>query len=132
MVRKNAAFSGHESGAEEIGANFGCAPLQGIHRIAVAIVKRLAVRIDSTVTQGTAGSPVDEGHGHMNETYTWRVSANHRFRGLRFGLHAFQAGSGFLEFLAKRGDFAWFGVRDFLAQLICMLLKLLLLLENIR
>jgi len=89
MVRKNAAFSGHESGAEEISANFGCAPLQGIHRIAVAIVKRLAVRIDSAVSQGAARSAVDKGHGNVDEAHARRVGTNHFFRGLRLGFHTF-------------------------------------------
>src|SRR6266849_4541175 len=67
----------------------------------------------------------------MKEAHAWRISSDHFFRGLRLGLHAFEPGGCFLELLAKRGHVAGFGARDFLAQLIRLLLELLLLLENI-
>src|SRR5260370_14493683 len=61
----------------------------------------------------------------------WAVSADHFCRGLRLGFPALELGGRFLELLAKRGHVARFGARDFLAQLIRLLLELLLLRENI-
>src|SRR5207245_1194940 len=89
MSRKNAAFSGHESGAEEISANFRRATFQRIDGVTITVVKRLAIRIDPAVPQGASRGPVHEGHGHVDEAHAWRVSTNHLFRGLRFALHAF-------------------------------------------
>src|SRR5467141_4473645 len=131
VIGENAAFADDESGAKEIRANFGCAAFQRIHRIAITVVERLAIRIDPAVTQRAAGSAVDERDGYMEEAHAWRISADHFFSGLRLGLHAFEPGGRFLELLAKCGHVAGPGTRDFLAQLIRLLLELMLLLENI-
>jgi hypothetical protein len=130
MIGENAAFADDESGAEEIRANFRCAAFQGINRVAIAVVERLAIRIDPALTQRAAGGPVDEGDGYMEETHAWRISADYIFRGLRIGLHAFEPGGCLLKLLAKCGHVAGPGARDFLSQLIRLLLEPLFLLEN--
>ena len=131
VIGENAAFADDESGAEEIRANFGCAAFQRIHRVAITVVERLAIRIDPAIAQRAAGSPVDERNGYMQEAHAWRISTDHFFRGLRLVLHAFEPGGRFFELLAKCGHVAGPGARDFLAQFIRLLLELVLLLENI-
>ncbi len=82
MIGEYAARANDKSRAKKISANFRCTPLQCINRVAIAIVERLAVRIDSPVAQGTTRSPVDEGDRHVYKTHAWRVRTNHFFSGL--------------------------------------------------
>src|SRR5467141_3046948 len=131
VIGENAAFADDKSGAEEISANFGCAAFQGINRVAITVVEWLAIRIDPAVTQRAAGSPVDEGAGYMKEAHAWRIRTDYFFRGLRLGFHAFEPACRLLKLHAKCGHVAGPGARDFLAQLIRLLLELLLLLVNI-
>src|SRR5260221_10888897 len=67
----------------------------------------------------------------MNEAQTRRVSANHFFGGLRLGFHALEPRGGFLKLLAERRNITGVSSGYFLAQFIRLLLKLLLLRENI-
>src|SRR5256885_1691220 len=67
----------------------------------------------------------------MEEAHAWRISTDDFFRRLRLGLHAFEPRGCLLQLLAKCGHVAGPGARDFLAQLIRLLLELLLLLENV-
>src|ERR1700687_589709 len=66
----------------------------------------------------------------MKEAHAWRISADHFLSGLRLLLHAFEPGGRFSELLAKCGHVAGPGARDFLTQLIRLLLQLLLLLQS--
>src|SRR5260370_39064213 len=64
MIRENAVFASDESCAEEICANFRRTAFQRIHRVAITVVGRLAIRIDPAVTQGAAVRPVNEKDGN--------------------------------------------------------------------
>src|SRR5260370_41539843 len=67
----------------------------------------------------------------MKEAHAWRIRTDYFFRGLRLSFHAFEPGCRLLKLHAKCGHVAGPGPRDFLAQLIRLLLELLLLLVNI-
>ena len=43
MIRKDAAFADDETRSEKISANFRCVAFQRIHRVAIAVVERLAI-----------------------------------------------------------------------------------------
>src|SRR5260370_10655158 len=68
----------------------------------------------------------------MEETHARRIGTDHFFGGLRLALHAFEPGGCFLELPPERSYVAGFGARDFLAQLIRLLLEELFLIESIR
>src|SRR2546429_9817886 len=127
MIRENRSLPDDKPGAEEVGPHLRRAAFQRVDRIAVAVFQRLAVAGDAGVSQRSSRGMVKEYDRNVEQANARRVRANHLFRGLRFRFDPPQAIVGLLKLLAERRDFFASSARDFLPQLFCLVLELLLL-----
>ena len=96
--------SGEKSGAENIELHFGSAALERQNRLAIAILQRVALRIETRVAQPASALLIAKSNGHVQETNALHIRGNERLGRVAVLFHERQPRIGVLQLFLQRGN----------------------------